>query len=69
MGHFHNRGRVIECLAKYFGDEAVFIHIRRNRYDIARSFIDRRSIQTPCKVDYKIYGEHGWEITPGVATW
>jgi hypothetical protein len=41
-GHFHNTGRTIECLAKHLGEKAVFIHIRRNRYSIARSFTPSR---------------------------
>lgn len=46
MGHFHNRGRTIECLADYFREDAAFVHIRRNRYDIAHSF--SQQFQTPC---------------------
>jgi len=38
IGHFHNGGRTLECLAKELGERSVFIHIRRNRYSIARSF-------------------------------
>ena len=37
-GHFHNTGRTLECLAKQLGELSVFVHIRRNRYNIARSF-------------------------------
>ena len=39
IGHFHNRGRTIECLADLLQDEGVaFVKVRRNRYDIANSF-------------------------------
>ncbi|KAL3778945.1 hypothetical protein HJC23_001246 [Cyclotella cryptica] len=38
LGHFHNGGRTLECLAKELGERSLFIHIRRNRYSIARSF-------------------------------
>jgi hypothetical protein len=56
LGHFHNRGRTIECLAKYFGEEAAFVHIRRNRYDIARSFLGKKGTRkTPCIIDSKMY--------------
>ena len=54
MGHFHNRGRILECLAKYFGESAAFVRIRRNRYDIARSFVGTRG-KTPCIIDNKMY--------------
>ncbi len=59
LGHFHNRGRTIECLAKYFGEQAGFVHIRRNRYSIARSFIGAKRFKkkTPCTMDYHMYGE------------
>jgi len=46
MGHFHNRLGTIECLADYFREDAAFVRIRRNRYDIARSF--SHDFQTPC---------------------
>ena len=56
MGHFHNRGRVLECLAKYFGESAAFVRVRRNRYDIARSFVGTTSkSRTPCIIDNKMY--------------
>jgi len=48
MGHFHNRGHTIECLADYFREDAAFVRIRRNRYDIAHSF--SKNYQTPCMV-------------------
>lgn len=51
-GHFHNYGRHMECLAKAYGDESAFIHIRRNRYDIARSFSQEiKRNETPCLRD------------------
>ncbi|KAL7516374.1 hypothetical protein ACHAWX_001396 [Stephanocyclus meneghinianus] len=40
LGHFHNRGRTLECLATHLKENSIFIHIRRNRYSIARSFTD-----------------------------
>eukprot|EP00804_Cyclotella_cryptica_P007042 CCRYP_019908-RA/>CCRYP_019908-RA protein AED:0.03 eAED:0.03 QI:70/1/1/1/1/1/2/55/539 len=43
LGHFHNGGRTLECLAKELGERSVFIHIRRNRYSIARSFTPTRN--------------------------
>ena len=46
LGHYHNRGRVLECLAKLLGSEAVFVRVRRNRYDIAKSF--EALAPTPC---------------------
>jgi hypothetical protein len=46
MGHWHNRGRVIECLADHFREQAAFVRIRRDRYSIANSFA--RQVQTPC---------------------
>lgn len=61
LGHFHNRGRRLECLAKHFGDRSVFIHVRRNRYNIARSFVGKGALKTPCVVDntmYKTEKEH-----------
>jgi len=47
MGHYHNQGRTIECIASILGKEAIFVHIRRNRYDIANSFLGKGMI-TPC---------------------
>ena len=38
LGHVHNRGRVLECLADLLRDDVTFVKIRRNRYDIAHSF-------------------------------
>jgi len=38
LGHIHNRGRVMECLADLLRDDVAFVKIRRNRYDIAHSF-------------------------------
>ena len=38
MGHFYNRARILEQLADILGAEAHFVHVRRNRYHIARSF-------------------------------
>lgn len=47
----------MECLAKHFGAEAAFVHIRRNRYSIARSFLGKKqSKKTPCIVDSLMYG-------------
>jgi hypothetical protein len=74
MGHFHNRGRILECLAKYFGESAAFVRIRRNRYDIARSFVGK-DLKTPCIIDNKMYKSKqkkarpkgGDDVHPGVA--
>jgi len=46
MGHWHNRGRVLECLADHFREQAAFVRIRRDRYSIANSFA--KEVQTPC---------------------
>jgi len=46
MGHFHNRGRILECLADHLKEQVVFVRVRRNRYAIARSFA--RDNVTPC---------------------
>jgi len=59
IGHWHNRGRAIECLAKSLSDQATFIHIRRNRYSIASSFTHLK--ETPCMID------NGGMKHPGVA--
>ena len=59
IGHWHNRGRVIECLALSVGDQATFIHIRRNRYSVASSFTHLK--ETPCMID------NGGMKHPGVA--
>ena len=39
-GHFHNRGTTLPCLAQHFQSQSIFIHIRRNRYKVARSFTE-----------------------------
>ena len=49
LGHFHNRGHTMECLAYLLGERATFIHVGRNRYDIARSH--SKISQTPCITD------------------
>jgi hypothetical protein len=50
LGHFHNRGRTLECLADELKDEVTFIRVRRNRYDIAKSFIGQgNKFTSPCK--------------------
>jgi len=46
IGHYHNRGSVLKCLADLLGDSAVFLRIRRNRYDVAMSFSSH--FYTPC---------------------
>lgn len=52
LGHFHNRGRVLECLAEILGERATFVRIRRNRYSVANSFLSHRvGFQTTCMVD------------------
>jgi len=48
LGHYHNRGTIIECLASQLKSQSTFVHIRRNRYHIARSFSNKRT--TPCKL-------------------
>jgi hypothetical protein len=77
MCHFHNRSRILECLAKYFGESAAFVHIRRNRYDIARSYVGKKhdQIKMPCIIDHKIYksrrkkGPKGRDdVHPGLAS-
>jgi hypothetical protein len=45
LGHFHNRGPVLECMAKLL-DKATFVLLRRNRHDIAISF--SKHCLTPC---------------------
>jgi hypothetical protein len=45
LGHFHNRGPVLECMAKLL-DKATFVLLRRNRHDIAISF--SKQFSTPC---------------------
>jgi hypothetical protein len=49
MGHFHNRGHLIECLAKIFQHKLTLIRIRRNRHQIANSFASK--FMTPCLLD------------------
>lgn len=55
LGHYHNRGAVLECLADLLQDKAVFVRIRRNRYDIAMSFSSL--YYTPC-LTYEIEQDH-----------
>lgn len=47
MGHYHNRGPVLECLASLLGNHLAFVQIRRNRHDIAASFSKLRG--SPCQ--------------------
>jgi hypothetical protein len=56
-GHFHNTGRTLECLAKLLGERSVFVHIRRNRYSIARSFTPSRN-ETLNKTDWRLVRRH-----------
>jgi hypothetical protein len=65
-GHFHNRGRTLECLANILKEQSTFIHIRRNRYSIARSFTDSMARLaasypemkiTPCIAKNVIHGQ------------
>jgi hypothetical protein len=46
LGHYYNRGRLLECLADQLREKVTFVRIRRNRYDIARSFSEQ--FKTPC---------------------
>ena len=46
LGHYHNRGRVVECLAAVLGDSVAFVRIRCDRYAIARSYASK--FGTPC---------------------
>lgn len=59
VGHFHNRGRTIECLAEALQEHVAFVRVRRNRYKIATSFIRtetrRGPIVTPCMRAHKVY--------------
>jgi len=57
MGHFHNRGRILECLADQLKEQVMFVRIRRNRYAIAKSFANI-SI-TPC-----VTSLHNDQLTP-----
>jgi len=47
LGHFHNRGNVLECIAELLGARVAFVGIRRNRHAIARSFVGS-GYTTPC---------------------
>ena len=62
MGHFHNRGRVIECLADHFREQAAFVRVRRDRYSIANSFAKRN--QTPCILANKLLRHPGGSVCP-----
>ena len=59
VGHFHNRGRTIECLAEALQQDVAFVRVRRNRYKIATSFIrtetKRGPLVTPCMRAHKVY--------------
>ena len=46
IGHFHNRLSHLECFADLLKSDVGFVHIRRDRYQIANSFA--RDFQTPC---------------------
>lgn len=48
LGHYHNRGFVLECLAEILGTRVAFVRIRRNRHDIARSFVLGSKMKSPC---------------------
>ena len=66
MGHYRNRGRTLECLAEHTRPgEAVFLHLRRDRYAVANSFINSRGINTPCTVAMDVV--HGKPRRPSVA--
>jgi hypothetical protein len=56
MGHYHNRGPILECFASLLGSSAAFVRIRRNRYDIAishvRQYKEHWNIsEAPCKAE------------------
>ncbi|KAG7341061.1 hypothetical protein IV203_023012 [Nitzschia inconspicua] len=51
MGHFHNRGHVLECLAYMLQQKLTLIRIRRNRHQIANSFAAK--FETPCIRDHE----------------
>jgi len=65
LGHWHNRFQTLECLADRLGELINFVRIRRNRYAIAKSFVEgnkRKSSFTPCMTKMKGYKK------PSVAT-
>ena len=65
LGHWHNRFHTLECLADRLGELINFVRIRRNRYAIAKSFVEgnkRKSSFTPCMTKMKGYKK------PSVAT-
>uniref|UniRef100_A0A7S3PTT7 Uncharacterized protein n=1 Tax=Chaetoceros debilis TaxID=122233 RepID=A0A7S3PTT7_9STRA len=67
LGHFHNRGRTLECFADELKDEVIFIRVRRNRYDIARSFIGKKMtrnkhLRTPCKSPVSVCPQSGQRL-------
>jgi len=65
LGHFHNKGRVIECLAEQLGNEAAFVRIRRNRYSIANSFVNSgNGMETPCVTDHNNMSRPGCGLCP-----
>jgi len=39
LGHFYNDPSYLECLAAFLGPKIGFVRIRRNRHDIAHSFM------------------------------
>ena len=43
LGHYHNRGPVLECLAEALGARLALIYLRRNRHHVARSFASRKN--------------------------
>ena len=43
LGHFHNRGRTLECLAAAWNERLALVRIYRNRYQIAQSFVNTRA--------------------------
>jgi ribosomal protein L12E/L44/L45/RPP1/RPP2 len=48
LGHYQNRGQILECLALLLKEKLTLIRIRRHRHDIAYSFATHH--QTPCIV-------------------
>ena len=49
LGDFHNRGRMLACLAEHLREKVTFVRVRRNRYDSVRSFVQQ--FKTPCIMD------------------
>lgn len=52
LGHFHARGHVTECLAKILQNKLILVRIRRNRHQVANSFVSK-SFVTPCLRDHE----------------